>query len=287
MLRDRSTLQQIRQYLHQELRRLYPDNESVSIASLIMEHSGFPSPVYLKKPELIPDSSTIAQINEIVSDIHTYKPIQYILGHTLFCDLKILVNENVLIPRPETEEMIYKIFDSNTAAPKAILDIGTGSGCMALALKHKYPSSSVFGLDISREALKLAAENSRLTQLDIELLEGDILRGTPADMNTGFDLIVSNPPYVLKSERAQMEANVLNFEPASALFVEDQNPLLFYNAIARFCRDRLNPGGVLWVEINEQFGSELVSILEDYPMEKIILHKDIHEKERFIEARKR
>ena len=149
MLPHPSNLKQIRHYLHKELSKIYTDRESGSIIRLIMEHAGIPSPVYLREPQLIPETSIIAQINEIVSEIHTYKPIQYILGYTHFCDLKILVDENVLIPRPETEEMVDKIIRCQDKIPASVLDIGTGSGCIALAIKNEFRSSYVTALDLS------------------------------------------------------------------------------------------------------------------------------------------
>jgi len=284
MLPHPSNLNQIRHYLHHELSRIYPEGEAGSVTRLIMEHAGFPSPVYLLEPQLIPETSIIAQINEIVSEIHTHRPIQYILGYTRFCGLKILVNENVLIPRPETEEMLYKIIERQHNIPASVLDIGTGSGCIALALKNKFRSSSVTGVDISKEALEVAGMNARLNKLDIRLAAGDIIRGLSGLSKEGFELIVSNPPYIRISERSGMAPNVLDFEPGMALFVDDRKPFVFYEAIAAFSRQHLYPGGKLWVEINERSGDDIAGIFRDYGFENMIIHKDIHEKERFIET---
>jgi release factor glutamine methyltransferase len=251
-----------------------------------MEHAGFPSPLYLREPQVIPEPSIITQINEIVSEIHTHKPIQYILGYTYFCDLKILVNQNVLIPRPETEEMVDKIIRSHHKMPSSVLDIGTGSGCIALALKNNFRSSVVTGLDISRDALKVAGDNARLNKLDIRLVEGDILQESSWPDNEKFGLIVSNPPYITTSEKPGIAANVLNFEPEQALFVDDKEPFVYYESIAAFSRPYLNPGGMIWVEINERYGDDIAGIFRDHGFENIIIHKDIHEKERFIEAQR-
>ncbi len=284
MLPHPSTLKEIRHFLHQELSEIYPDRESGSVIRLIMEYAGFPSPVYLREPQLIPEPSIIAQINEIVSEIHTQKPIQYILGYTYFCDLKILVNENVLIPRPETGEMVDKIIRSQHKMPASVLDIGTGSGCIALALKNKFRDSVVTGLDISRDALKVARTNAHLNKLDIRLIEGDILQESSWPGDEEFGLIVSNPPYITTSEKPGMAANVLNFEPELALFVDDKEPFVYYESIVAFSRQYLNPGGIIWVEINERYGDDITGIFQNYGFENIIIHKDIHEKERFIEA---
>ncbi|MCK5137200.1 MAG: peptide chain release factor N(5)-glutamine methyltransferase [Bacteroidales bacterium] len=284
MLQNHFTLQQTRQSLYQELRKVYPEGESASIVRLILDHIGYPATECISNPQREPGSATIAQINEIVSEIHTHKPIQYILGYTYFCDLKIGVNENVLIPRPETEEMVYKIFNRYPHYPGRIMDLGTGSGCIALALKHRFPEAMVSGLDLSMDALELAAENSRNNRLDVNWMEGNILKGASWKGEDGFDLIVSNPPYVLNSERSMMDANVLEFEPQQALFVDDHDPLVFYDEIAAFCRKFLNDGGSLWVEINERFGTETALLFEKAGLINIAILKDIHEKERFIKA---
>jgi len=284
MLPHSSTLKQIRHYLHKELSKIYPDRESGSIIRLIMEHAGIPSPVYLREPQLIPETSIISQINEIVSEIHTHKPIQYILGYTHFCDLKIVVDENVLIPRPETEEMVDKIINRQDKMPGSVLDIGTGSGCIALALKNEFRNSDVTGLDISKASLEVAEANARLNKLDIRLVEEDILQGSPGLVNEQFGLIVSNPPYITISEKTGMAANVLNFEPELALFVDDNKPFVYYKSIAAFSRQALHNGGKLWVEINEKSGDEIAGIFQNCGLDNITVHRDIHEKERFIEA---
>ena len=233
-----------------------------------------------------PDSASIAQINEIVSKIHTHQPIQYILGYTDFCGLKISVNENVLIPRPETEEMVYKIIEQLHHPPDRILDLGTGSGCIALALKNRFQETEVYGLDASTVALKVASENARNNGLVVTWMEGDILKDVSRWDKNGFDLIVSNPPYVLEGERSMMDTNVLEFEPGKALYVDDSDPLVFYHAIATTWVKYLNEGGSIWVEINERFGAETARIFKQADLENITILKDIHEKERFIRAKK-
>ncbi len=286
MLQYHATLQQIRFYLLQELRKIYPESESASILHLILDHAGYPSSVCLRDPERVPGSSTVVQINEIVSEIHTAKPIQYILGHTHFCDLKIRVNESVLIPRPETEEMVYKIMDRSSQPPDRIIDMGTGSGCIALALKNRFPNSIIYGFDLSQAVLQVAYENGFSNELEVNWLQGDILDETTWIVDAGFDLIVSNPPYVLNSERAMMNVNVLEFEPEEALFVADSNPLAFYDSIASFSKKHLNDCGEVWVEINEQLGSETALIFENAGFRHVTILKDIHEKERFIRVEK-
>lgn len=284
MLQNHATFQQLRFCLHDEIRKIYPEGESDSIARLILDHVGYPTSVFLSDPDQVLEPATVAQINEIVSEIHTWKPIQYILGYTHFCDLKISVNENVLIPRPETEELVYKIIAHCTQPPDRILDIGTGSGCMALALKNNFPNTEAYGLDMSYGALKVAAENSCSIGLEVNWIQGDIFNKATRYGAASYDLIVSNPPYVSNSERTKMKTNVIDFEPDRALFVEDSDPLVYYDKIASISMKHLTENGMVWVEINEQHGAETALIFKRAGLQQVTILKDIHEKERFIRA---
>jgi len=272
--------------LHHELRRLYPETESTSLTRMILDHVGYPPSAYHTDPDQLPGPSIIAQINEIVTELHTGKPIQYILGYTYFCDLEISVNENTLIPRPETEELVFKIIDHCLHSPATILDIGTGSGCIALALKKRIPEASVEGIDVNKEAIKVASENGYNNRLEVTWSVGDILNKAGWKEIGCFDLIASNPPYVRKGERAMMQANVLEFEPDEALFVEDGDPLVYYRAIAEFSISHLKESGTLWVEINEKFGAETSNLFKKAGFAQVTITNDIHEKERFIRAEK-
>ena len=265
---------------------MYPETESISLTRIILEHVGYPPSVYIRDPDQLPGPAFVAQINEIVSELNTGRPIQYILGYTYFCDLKIRVSEKTLIPRPETEEMVYTIINHCKEPPAHILDIGTGSGCIALALKNRYSEAEIKGIDISTEALQVASENGHKNQLDVEWISGDILNEDSWKNFEVFDLIVSNPPYVTNNERSMMHPNVLKFEPCNALFVEDGNPLLFYRAIGDLGMKKLNETGSLCVEINERLGSETSHILKTTGFSRVTILKDIHEKERFIRAKK-
>lgn len=284
MFQNHATLKQIRFHLLSELRQIYTENESESISRLIMEHAGYPMSVALRDPELVPPAQVIAQINKIVADIRTRKPIQYILGSTIFCDLSLKVNEHVLIPRPETEEMIHHILAASQGSPRRIIDLGCGSGCIALALKQANTESEVWGVDFSKEALSVAKENGRDNKLDVHWEHLDLLDQAPLLTGQSFDLVVSNPPYVLISEQKLMEENVLLFEPGSALFVEDTDPLVFYRAIASFCNLHLEDGGQVWVEINEKLGRETGHIFTEEGFSKVDIRKDIHNKNRYINA---
>ena len=279
-------------YLRHEIRKVYPEREASSMASLILEHLGFSSSFYLAEPNHRPGQETVVQINEIVNEIHTRAPIQYILGETIFCEINIAVNENVLIPRPETEEMVYRIINSTTIPPSCVIDLGTGSGCIALALKKAFPSAEVTGVDRSVPALALARENGENNGLEVAWMTGDmldpvaLLHGDSPFRPGAVDLVVSNPPYVTRVESGAMDRNVLDFEPRDALFVEEDDPLQYYRTIGIFAREALRAGGVLWIEINERFGRETAALMGSSGFQGITIHRDIHEKERFIEARK-
>ena len=199
--------------------------------------------------------------------------------------MTIRTNENALIPRPETEELVYRIIKGTESRPGRVLDLCTGSGCIALALKKAFPEAHITGLDNSIKALELARINGEINQLEVKWLREDILQAESAQLHGKYDLVVSNPPYVLMSEKASMEKNVLDFEPHSALFVQDTDPLIFYKAIARLSQEILCDGGTIWLEINERFGRNISNLMASSGFTKTIIHKDIHEKERFIEAR--
>jgi release factor glutamine methyltransferase len=284
MLLPDATLQQSRSFLEIELRKVYSGGEAASITRLILEHVGYPYSTLLMEPSLRPGSKIVAQIKEIVADIHTGRPIQYILGHTYFFDLKITLTDQVLIPRPETEEMIHHIIRDHQQAPSRIVDLGTGSGCIALALKKVYPEATVTGADKNIQALKVAERNSLVNQLLVSWIEWDMLRGLSGELPDEIDLLVSNPPYVRKKERRLMQDHVLNFEPGEALFVSDEEPLIFYSAIASLGREHLSKQGIIWVEINETLAEETAGVFESAGYHHIHILKDIHDKNRFIRA---
>ncbi len=286
MFQNHATITQIRLYLLRELQLTHSENESSSIARLILEHVGYPSSIYLSDPNRIPETATKAQITEIVSEIHKGRPIQYILGYTYFCEMKIRVDESVLIPRPETEEMVHNISSEYSHPVKRIIDLGTGSGCIALALKKQFPEADVSGVDLSKEALDVSIKNGELNNLNVNWFHGDILDSKLLKTEADFELVVSNPPYVLKSERELMTKNVLEFEPGSALFVNDSDPLIYFRSIAAFCMNKLESGGLFWVEINERFGNETARLFNKAGFKHVAIIKDIHGKERFVNGRK-
>jgi release factor glutamine methyltransferase len=284
MLPLNATLQQTRSFLEIELRKRYPEGEAASVTRHILEHVGYPVTRLLMEPSNRPGTTILSQIKEIVAEINTGRPIQYILGYTYFLDMKISLNDHVLIPRPETEEMVYRIRKSQEIDPGRILDLGAGSGCIALALKKCYPNSYVAGVENSKDALKVAMQNSRFHRLHIDWIVADMLKGSTVNFPGQLDLMVSNPPYVRESERFRMRSNVLDFEPHEALFVSDDDPLIFYSAIISIAEEALSSNGVIWVEINENLGNETSRIFESAGFRQVTVIQDIHGKERFIRA---
>ena len=219
------------------------------------------------------------------------EPIQYILGSTEFYGLPLTVNEHTLIPRPETEELVELIIKTvNLNAiekPLNILDIGTGSGCIAIALAKQLPNAKIFALDVSAEALKIAKKNAELNEVEIAFFEADVLTENTWDLefkDLVFDAIVSNPPYVREQEKAHMHKNVLEFEPDSALFVKDENPLVFYKAITEFAAHNLSQNGKLFFEINEYLGNEMKALLKTHNFQTIELTKDLSGKDRMLKG---
>ncbi|RZL16576.1 MAG: peptide chain release factor N(5)-glutamine methyltransferase [Pedobacter sp.] len=234
------------------------------------------------------DPSQLADSNAALQDLRTGKPLQYILGTAPFYGLDLLVNEHVLIPRPETEELVEWVLDcfvprndGETVRPIRILDIGTGSGCIPVALKVNLPGASVSAIDISAEAIGVAQKNSELNKAPVHFIEADILNWSTSDK---FDVIISNPPYITMKEQADMHINVLNNEPHLALFVPDNDPLKFYSAIADLSLTALNKGGSLFFEINAAYGNDVVAMLKEKGFKDIILKKDMQGKERMLRS---
>lgn len=284
MLPGNATLQQTRYALERNLRKIYSEGEAKAVTRLILEHFGYPTALILREPSRQPGAEILTQIKEIVVEIHTGRPIQYVLGYTYFSDLKIEINKNVLIPRPETEEMVHRILQAHATPPAAIVDLGTGSGCIALALKQHYRGALVFGVDHQPGAIGVAKRNARNNQLEVNWIVGDINKRLKLPFSGKIDLIVGNPPYIRESERSLIHTNVKEYEPPEALFVPDSDPLVFYRSIARIGQEMLSPGGTVWVEINEKLGKETASLFSTQGYHTVKIIRDIHEKERFISA---
>jgi release factor glutamine methyltransferase len=282
-------MQEIIDFIKTQLQDLYPASEIKSFTYLILESvCRFDRQSILSGKDKPLSLSERLRIQEIVAELKNYRPIQYILGETEFYGLKFQVNETVLIPRPETEELVDWIVSSyylSATAGMRFLDIGTGSGCIAVALAKKLPDASVFALDISEKVLEVARKNAANNAVNINFLRKDILKDSPDDFPEKWDVIVSNPPYITPSEKKEMSKNVLDYEPDEALFAPQENPLLFYERIAGIGLKQLNENGALYFEINELYGKETVEILQKKGYGTIALKKDIFGKDRMIKAK--
>lgn len=283
-------IKDIVQFFRNELKDHYENNEiELFIAYCFEDIAGIKRNDLRLNDNKTVNESDLLKLNFAVKDLKKQKPIQYILGKADFYGLKFIVNEHVLIPRPETEELVHLIIQDiklpNSNSPVSILDIGTGSGCIPITLKKNIPLADIYALDISEKALEVARQNAEMNNVKISFINHDILLSPSPLERIGarsFDIIVSNPPYVLHSEKGQMEKNVLNYEPHLALFVEDQDPLLFYKSIADFALKHLNSKGKLYFEINQAFGSEAMQLLERKRFKNVTLVKDLSNKNRIL-----
>lgn len=223
------------------------------------------------------------ELNNILSQLKTGKPLQYALGYAEFYGLKFLVNPATLIPRPETEELVQWVLDSATGK-EAILDIGTGTGCIAISIKKNLPDAQVSAIDISIDALNMAKENARLNEVGINFIEADILHLKSEIDIPKSEIIISNPPYVTLEDKKLMHRNVTDFEPHTALFVPEDDPLLFYRAIADIALTNLKQNGLLFFEINEGLGKETAALLTSKGFKDVEVRKDLSGKDRMIRA---
>jgi release factor glutamine methyltransferase len=277
-------------YIKDSLTDIYPNSEIKGIIRLIMEQICSLQPhQYLIFQDIQLSNEKKNKIIEVVERMKSKEPIQYILGTADFYSIPFEVNSSVLIPRPETEELVDLIISENsTSIGKNILDIGTGSGCIAITLQKNIKTAHVYAVDISAEALNVARRNAVQNQTDVTFIQTDILQLEKAqkDIPYTFDIIVSNPPYIKQEEKKEMEQNVLDFEPHLALFVPDQDPLLFYRHIAEFGKEKLKENGLLYFEINAACGEITYKMLQKKGYNKVQLIKDLSGKDRIIKAYK-
>jgi release factor glutamine methyltransferase len=280
------TIQDVRLFLAKELKNIYQEPEISSLANIIIKtvfkvtklHQ-----LHLKDIEI--SSRQSARIVDICKELKSGKPIQYILGETEFYDCIIRLNSSTLIPRQETEELVDLIIKENRHFQGKIIDLGTGSGCIAIALARNLRGAEVVGTDISDEALRIAGGNALFNRVPVSFLKEDIFNPDPEKTGKA-GIIVSNPPYVLTSEKKHMNRNVLDFEPPLALFVPDSDPLVFYRAILRLAEKILLQNGYLYLEINEMMGNKMVQLLESSGYSKIDVVKDINGKARIVKGTK-
>jgi len=302
----------------QQLSAIYPKTEIDSFFFILMDEY-----LHLKRiditlnPDFEIDNTNISILNTALKRLKNEEPIQYILGNTEFYGYPFLVDKNTLIPRPETEELVEWILDETAKSQKGkelnslrILDIGTGTGCIAISLAKNLPTAAIFAIDISADALKIAKKNATLNNVEITFLQADILKTDSLDalankmkqFNFGnqiissetnptkkinFDIIISNPPYVRELEKVEIHHNVLQNEPHLALFVSDENPLIFYDKIADLAKKHLTKNGTLFFEINQYLGNETLKMLKEKGFKNIELRKDLFGNDRMIKVLKK
>jgi release factor glutamine methyltransferase len=289
-------LREIKNIFHRELGDQYPNEEIDSFFYLLLGHYlGLERFVLVITPDFRISKEQEQPLFEALADLKLHRPLQYIVGKTHFMEMEFIVNEKVLIPRPETEELVRWIMADIEKAQKdndalgeensriRILDIGTGSGCIAIALAKKLAMSNICALDISVEALQIAKQNAQLNGVEIELIQADIL--APPALATYFDIIVSNPPYVRESERTGMAKNVKDYEPWEALFVPNDNPLMYYKAIIDFASRNLKADGSLYLEINQYLANETRQLFHKSVFKGVELKKDLFGNDRMLKGK--
>lgn len=290
-------LKEIKNIFHLELNGLYRKEEVDSFFYILIEHYlSLERFVLALQPDLSITKGEEQPLFEALAQLKLNRPIQYIIGKMTFMDLDFEVDDNVLIPRPETEELVRWILEEaqrarveirarkkeNENSELKILDIGTGSGCIAISLAKNIPEAKVYALDISKGALEIAHRNAVKNETIVEFIKASILEAP--ELQDGFDFIVSNPPYVREIEKNEMEKNVLENEPDLALFVSNENPLVFYKAITQFAKGHLNTNGTLFLEINQYLAKETRAILEQHNFSEIELRKDMFDNDRMLKG---
>ncbi|WP_298486485.1 peptide chain release factor N(5)-glutamine methyltransferase [uncultured Maribacter sp.] len=279
-------LREIKNIYEIELKEVYPITEIQSFFYLAIDfYLQLPRFILATEPNLTITKEEEQPLFNTLSRLKLQEPIQYILGTTNFMNLDFTVDSNVLIPRPETEELVYWILEdlkSKKEQKLKILDIGTGAGCIAISIAKNFPEAEVYALDVSKGALQIAKKNAADNNVAITFIEEDILQ--LQSINVDFDIIVSNPPYVRELEKEQMAENVKNHEPDLALYVPDNKALMFYEAISVFAKENLKLGGFLYFEINQYLGKEMKVLLEDNNFLEIELRKDMFGNDRMIKG---
>ncbi|MCK9452187.1 MAG: peptide chain release factor N(5)-glutamine methyltransferase [Bacteroidales bacterium] len=281
-------LKTVRDYYAGLLVPLYKASEAAQLVQQLIKHFfGFDKINMALQPELRLNESELLQLHFAVKELLSSRPLQYVLGETAFYGRRFITKAGALIPRPETEQLLDLIIDKEKSRnPLTILDIGTGSGCLAVSLALEFPEAKVTAFDVSADALEVACENAKLHEVAVDFIKADLLTEKQLYLGLQADLIVSNPPYVRLSEKALMHKNVTEWEPSLALFVPDEDPLLFYRALAQLAAEMLNVGGSIWVEINEAFAEEVMAVFVEYGLSNAQCFQDFHDKNRFVRAEK-
>lgn len=279
-------MNQLVKYLHQELKDIYSVSEIDVISIFLLEKlTGMSRTQLLINKGLILNEDQKNTAMEYTNRLKDSEPLQYVLGETEFLGLTFKVNPSVLIPRPETEELVEWILeDWDNKQAFSLLDIGTGSGCIPISVKHNRPNAAVYAVDLSKDALEVAMQNAKLNQTLIHFTKDDIL--IPTHTYQTYDVIVSNPPYIPQEEQENMDANVVDYEPKMALFVKDDDPLLFYKRIAEFAKKHLDVNGTLYFETHYQLANQVKSVLLKCGFKDVIIRKDISKNDRMIRAKR-
>ena len=270
-------------HIRSALQECYPPREAANLSRIVCcEMLGQSHIDYYLGKDMILSPKDEKELESILSRLCNFEPIQYVQGTARFLGRTFRVSPGVLIPRPETEELVERMLEEVAPASR-ILDIGTGSGCIAVTLSKELPEAEVTAWDISGEALAIAGDNNRLLQTSVQFVQRDVLTYQPTE-DEYFDVIVSNPPYVTETEKKDMEPNVLNWEPSGALFVPDSDPLRFYRRIGELGRSMLTVGGRLYFEINRAFGEAVASMLRKQGYTNVRIRKDISGNDRYVIA---
>jgi release factor glutamine methyltransferase len=268
-------------YYLDKLQTVYTKKEIINIFYTVCDYKHGLSKVQVKLSAKRLSESELLMHRSIIKRLLNNEPIQHIIGEVEFYGLPFNINKNVLIPRPETEELVDLIIKQHDKINPTILDIGTGSGCIPISLKHNIPNSKIYAIDVSEKALTVAKENAIKNNVDITFILADVLK-EDLKILPQFDIIISNPPYVLQSDKLQMDENVLKFDPHLALFVDDETPLLFYNRIVELSKHLLKSKGKLYFEIHEKLGREVKLLMENHQFKNVCILKDMQGKDRMI-----
>ncbi len=301
-----NTIKDVFLHFKQELAGLYDPQETEAITlTVLTELLNSTKGIIKAFPEKELTLTQQEEANNILTQLKTGKPLQYALGYAEFYGLKFMVNSSTLIPRPETEELVEWVLDSvasgglrgsvssdgSGVSRLSVLDIGTGSGCIAISLKKNLPNAQVSAIDISTDALNTAKENAKLNNVEVNFMQVDVLNlpftTQHSPLATRYSLLISNPPYVTLEDKKRMHTNVTDFEPHTALFVPEDDPLIFYKAIADFALANLAENGLLFLEINESLGKETVTLLESKGFKDVELRQDMSGRDRMIKTRLR
>ena len=278
------TLAFIQSEMRRQLAPVYSPRELQQVVFELLEHFGFTRVQVIAYPDAKISETDYEQLQLMLKRLADGEPLQYVVGTEWFMDMPFSVCRDVLIPRPETEELVRLIVGRCKRPSPRIADVGTGSGCIAVSLAKLIDGAQVTAVDVSASAIEVARRNAEQNSAQVEFVRADILADNQLFVPSSLDIVVSNPPYVTETDKNQMSRNVLDFEPHLALFVPDSDPMLFYRRIAELAQQWLKSGGMLFFEINERFGTETVQLLENMRFDNVELHCDFYEKNRMVSA---